>query len=519
MPTPRRLFGVVSLWLGLAGPLSAWNVPVDQFGARGDGVADDTAAIQAALNASVPGGSVSFTPGKRYRIAGTLTGLVPKSDTRVILRGATLLGEDQPGGRCRIFTISGKSRIKLSGGTFLGRRTGMASWSIAVHVSDSTDIVVEDAVFRDFDTDALAVTGDLGCRRVTIRRCRVSNAGRSGMSLISGSDITVEDSLFEGSQNADTNMPRAGLEAEPNTDNSLSRVTVARCHFRNNQGSGLFFQVGHGRSVTDVTLVDNVAQNNGVGGIILNGLANVVVSRNRISGHLNRNGYGIGLTRRAANVVVKGNVLEGNYRGIYCEGSDGVSIESNIVVGSGAGAHAHAGDDADGIHVRGYTLAADPPLIVVAKLASITGNLVRDAAGRGILLARVSQAQLADNVVLDSGQHGIQVQFTTTDAQIQGNIVARSGLEADRAYQDVFLSHGSARLQVNQNQLRQGVRVMSGVAQDNVTTTVVAQNCLLAGPPVPLLASDNATGTAYEWRGWGDGWNRTGSADGVAFVP
>ena len=44
---------------------------VKDFGARGDGITDDTAAIQAAIDASLPGGKVYFPAGV-YRMSAPL---------------------------------------------------------------------------------------------------------------------------------------------------------------------------------------------------------------------------------------------------------------------------------------------------------------------------------------------------------------------------------------------------------------------------------------------------------------
>jgi parallel beta-helix repeat protein len=488
---------------------------VDDFGATGNGITDDTAAIQAALDAARPDDMVVFTPGRTYRIAATLIGLRPKSRTHLVLRGATLMAGEQTAGRHRIVTIDGQSRITISGGTFVGSRAGAPEWGLGVFLSDATDIVIEDAVFRDFYTDSILVTGNAGCRRIVIRRCRSSNAGRAGTGLISGSDIVVEDSVFEGTQNANTNMPRSGLHAEANTDDSLSRITVTRCLFRNNQGPGLYFLVGHGVSLTDVTLTDNVAENNGLGGFLLKRAANVLIRGNRIAGHTTRNAYAIGLADTSTNVIVRNNVLERNYRGIYLEGADAVSIEANTVVGTGAAKVFREGDDGDGILVRGSS--GTTPL--VSRLVNITGNLIRGVAGRGIMCSQSSEITVAGNVILDTGQHGIHVRSTSADAQVRGNIVARSSLEGSGLYQDIFLSQAATRVVVSQNLLRDGVSARSGIALDNITGTVVAENCLLTGPPIPLAVSDSATGIEYEWSGSGGGWNRGDTPVGPQFLP
>lgn len=49
------------------------GVNARQFGAKGDGIADDTAALQSALNAAEKGGPVCLVPSGFYRLNGTLT--------------------------------------------------------------------------------------------------------------------------------------------------------------------------------------------------------------------------------------------------------------------------------------------------------------------------------------------------------------------------------------------------------------------------------------------------------------
>jgi hypothetical protein len=510
--------GLLAAW-AWAAPAQA-DVRVDDFGARGDGVADDTAAIQAALDAAPPGEDVVFTPGKTYRIGNAQAGIAPRNGARLLLYGATLTMANEAGQRCRLITLAGRSRVTVSGGTLLGSRLGAPEWGIGIHVSDSSDVLIEDVVFRDFFTDAVTVTGNAGSQRVRIRRCRATNMGRNGMSLIAGADITVEDSLFEDTANTDTNMPRAGLSAEPNTGNHLRGLRVSRCHFRNNQGSGLLLQLGNGLTLTHLTVTDNVAEGNGLGGLVLSDVSHAVVAGNRVRGHTSRSGYGIALSRRAASVVVKGNVLEGNYRGLYAEGVQVASFHGNVVVGTGPLAARGAGDDGDGIHVRGYTrIVNGQPQDVSSNFVVVSGNSVRQSAGRGILVSQTRQAIVTSNTVIDSGQHGIQARFATTDSQIHGNLVVHSGLEQADAYEDVFLSHATARLVVAQNQHREGGWVRAGIGLDNAPDNLVSHNSLVGGPAVAVLQSPNAVRTAYNWRGSGGGWNR-GLLEGlVQFLP
>lgn len=60
----------------------------EEFGAVGNGVANDTAALQAAVDASAKGGTVVFAPGVTYRLDGPI--IIP-TDTTIEGNGATLL--------------------------------------------------------------------------------------------------------------------------------------------------------------------------------------------------------------------------------------------------------------------------------------------------------------------------------------------------------------------------------------------------------------------------------------------
>jgi hypothetical protein len=126
---------------------------------------------------------------------------------------------------------------------------------------------------------------------------------------------------------------------------------------------------------------------------------------------------------------------------------------------------------------------------------------------------------VANNIVVDSGQHGIHARFGSADVQVQGNVVVGSGREWAGAYQDVFVAQASARLLVAQNQHRDGARVRSGIALDNASDTIVTHNSFVGGPAVPLSQSDNAVRTTYNWRGSGIGWNRAAAGGGVQFLP
>ncbi|HEY5668023.1 MAG TPA: glycosyl hydrolase family 28-related protein [Candidatus Saccharimonadales bacterium] len=114
-------------------PLPFYNVR--DYGAKGDNVTDDTASIQAAINALPAGGGVVWLPAGRYIIAGTLT--IP-NDIAVTLQGA---GMGNPSGAYG-------TKLKRSG-------TGLMINAVATGSSNITLDV------RDMELSGNGTSGDL----------------------------------------------------------------------------------------------------------------------------------------------------------------------------------------------------------------------------------------------------------------------------------------------------------------------------------------------------------------------
>ena len=95
------------------------GVSVDSFGAKGDGVTDDTAAIQSALDSALSNDrtTVFFTSGKKYLVSDTL---VVNSNTTLFMYGATLVKSDVykniMSNSSYVNSGSRNSNIKLLGG-------------------------------------------------------------------------------------------------------------------------------------------------------------------------------------------------------------------------------------------------------------------------------------------------------------------------------------------------------------------------------------------------------------------
>jgi len=125
---------------------SSW-VDVKAYGARGDGQTDDTAAIQAAMNAVITGGTVFLPPGN-YKVTATLK--KPQSFGGPSITGAgfnkTKITYSGAGGTAALYYQGGSgamSGIKISGITFTGN-----SSTVGVEIDGQNGVLIDGCLFE-----------------------------------------------------------------------------------------------------------------------------------------------------------------------------------------------------------------------------------------------------------------------------------------------------------------------------------------------------------------------------------
>ena len=449
---PRALlaaaFAVSPSGCGSSGPAAADVSPVS-FGARGDGQTDDTAALQAAIDAAAPGATVRVPPGT-YRIASD-RGLVLKDDLRLDLGDATLMGPNVNGARCRLLEVQGRRNVTIRGGTLVGSRVGAPQWGVGILASDADDLVIEGVTFRDFFFDGILLTGNRGCRRVRVRNVTAENNRRTGLAAPAVEDLTIENSVFRGSHGQ---SPQAGVNCEPNSGGEVRQVRILRSTVTDNAGIGVYIHRALGVAVHDATVEDNVVAGN-EHGIVASGVSGVTIRRNRVSGHRARVRSGIALGDETTRALVADNVLEDNFRGIVSAGATEVEIRGNTIIGTGTIGDAAQGEDGDGIVCRGLRG-------LLAGACVVRQNVVRRTAGSGIAAHLVSRVEIADNRIEETGQRGILLR-SVTDSQVRGNDVARAGAETANRYDAVELITSSNDNLVTQNVCRLGPQTRSDI--------------------------------------------------------
>ena len=206
------------------GPFADWVDVKADHGAVGNGVADDTAAIQAALDQLSNDGprAVVYFPAGTYRISGTLS-LHNTRNARLIGRdpATTVLRWAGPanGDLLKVMSVTGMSIGRLTfDGAGTGRRGLWSGWE------DYTDYFPTRHEYHDLRCVNWEVGMQLGdfdeawqstVAELSIRRCMFSGARQSGIVVQDWNtvDVWVRQSLFTGN--------RAGISVLAGSINAL----------------------------------------------------------------------------------------------------------------------------------------------------------------------------------------------------------------------------------------------------------------------------------------------------------
>ena len=224
---------------------------VRDFGAKGDSTTDDTAAIQAALDAaSTRGISAVLFPTGTYKVSATtadnnfFAALTVHSGQRLLFDAATLQLTANGYDFYAVLNIHNVNNVTVEGGlTIIGDReshtatTGESGHGI--RIVNSHNVHVSDVNIRYTWGDGVCVGGngtmDEISKNVTIERVRTYKCSRNGLSIIEADGVVVRDCDFTCT---DRTNPQYGIDIEPNLGTSTN-ILIENVRMLNN-GVGSF---------------------------------------------------------------------------------------------------------------------------------------------------------------------------------------------------------------------------------------------------------------------------------------
>jgi polygalacturonase len=298
---------------------ATYNVKNPPYNAKGDGLTDDTAAIQAAINA-VPAGGTVYIPDGTYMIEAVNAHLNLKSNMTLSLASAAILKAlpwAGPGsGVVRVYNLTD---VSIIGGIIDGNKDHhtppipcdwrvCGQWGMGIDVYDSTNLYIEGVIAMNCFGDGFYFGGSANAnpvsKNIRVYKVTADLNRRQGLTITSVDGMTIDHSLFK---NTDGTNPMAGIDMEPDPGNVVKNVSVTNSVFINNSGAGLMLWAGPDNQVVN----------------------NITVTGNTMSN--NTPNYGIWMLN-VQDTVVHNNVMQGNLSAIRLEaGTTRVTITNNIV--------------------------------------------------------------------------------------------------------------------------------------------------------------------------------------------
>ena len=247
---------------------------VKDYGALGNGVKDDTAAIQAAINALPTTGGTVVIPAGTYMIDVAKHINVRSKMLLQMETGAILKAKTNGLSRYYIINASGKTDVEIAGGQLIGDRdthsfaaAGTHEWGHGIYAgSAAARITIRDLMVTKCTGDGVCIGGR--SNDVVIANIISTVNRRQGLSITNCSNVKVYDSEFSYTQGT---APECGIDIEPDDGYTCSGVLIQNCRFNNNKKYGINIW----NRTTNVTIKGSTFEYNGslgMGTVGINGL-------------------------------------------------------------------------------------------------------------------------------------------------------------------------------------------------------------------------------------------------------
>lgn len=376
--------GVWNLFTATSGGVELFWINVRDYGALGDGIADDGAKIQDAIDFAAATGGVVVFPSGIYLIEAKL---VLKTGVSLFIYGATLRLKN--GANDTVIEIeSGASNVGVYGGTIDGNKgnnpTGINGICNA-YFTQCSYVNIRDVKVTDCNESGIIIYGfDLATpsKYINVSGCT------SGDNVLAGITCTfIEEFTFHGNTAYSNGTHGIGIQGSARYG-TITGNTAADSVLADNF-------TGYGVDVKDITVSGNTSIRGANNGIHFGG-DNIVMSNNTV---FDPTMHGIAAVRASSmvsnNVTITGNIVQSPGKsGIWLDKCENFSIVGNSV----ADCTEH-----------GIWLAEND------DHGSVTGNNIRNCTLFGISLANDDYLTVSGNSIEGCGSTAIRVTDSTNN--------------------------------------------------------------------------------------------------------
>lgn len=336
---------------------------VKAFGAKGDGITDDTAAILNAISyASTSLIKKIIIQNGTYLIdvtddVGGYVFQIPSGFTIEMGNEAYIQVIPNNLGEYAVFSLAHANNVTIRGGNIVGDRTThtgvTGEWGFGIIVRSSDNVLIENVKVSNCWGDGVAIAYNHGeyntnghidptpNTNITLRRVVSDNNRRQGLTIGSGENISILNCTFS---NTNGTPPQCGIDGEPNAGKpTIKNLIISQCLFHNNANDDIVLGLCEGVQILNCRCTNSV---NGIE--IQPSCTKVKIFGNEVG---NMSGHGI-LTMSPETKMDLNNIHDiGSSYGMYVIGA-GSSITRNTLKNIAAmGLHVGA----DNLKIHGNT--------------------------------------------------------------------------------------------------------------------------------------------------------------------